>query len=204
MAKLADILFIERERTEKERWNEIHLFTTGGFYSAYEWSAWLTSVISYNDEVRKQSKDRMPLAVSRNPIASSEGDTFCRVGFPIKSVAKFIPTYTDFKILDDSHMLITISLPTPTDGSEITYERLEKAFNEWKESQPIKQPKERKPPDKQKTTVCASHTDTAIAIAVNVKGGIITQIMQYPLSDRTAMENFDFIKSLQQQIASII
>ena len=39
---------------------------------------------------------------------------------------------------------------------------------------------------------------------VNVKGGIITQIMQYPLSDRTAMENFDFIKSLQQQIASII
>ena len=183
MAKLADILFIERERNEKERWNEIHLFTTGGFYSAYEWSAWLTSVISYNDEVRKQSKDRMPLAVSRNPIASSEGDTFCRVGFPIKSVAKFIPTYTDFKILDDSHILITISLPTPTDGSEITYERLEKAFNEWKESQP-------------------SHTDTAIA--VNVKGGIITQIMQYPLSDRTAMENFDFIKSLQQQIASII
>lgn len=66
MAKLADILFIERERKEKERWNEIHLFTTGGFYSAYEWSAWLTSVISYNDEVRKQSKDRMPLAVSRN------------------------------------------------------------------------------------------------------------------------------------------
>ena len=103
MAKLADILFIERERNEKERWNEIHLFTTGGFYSAYEWSAWLTSVISYNDEVRKQSKDRMPLAVSRNPIASSEGDTFCRVGFPIKSVAKFIPTYTDFKILDDSY-----------------------------------------------------------------------------------------------------
>lgn len=202
MAKLADILFIERERKEKERWNEIHLFTTGGFYSAYEWSAWLTSVISYNDEVRKQSKDRMPLAVSRNPIASSEGDTFCRVGFPIKSVAKFIPTYTDFKILDDSHILITISLPTPTDGSEITYERLEKAFNEWKESHPIKQPKEKKPPDKQKTTVCTSHTDTAIA--VNVKGGIITQIMQYPLSDRTAMENFDFIKSLQQQIASII
>ena len=57
MAKLADILFIERERNEKERWNEIHLFTTGGFYSAYEWSAWLTSVISYNDEVRKQSKN---------------------------------------------------------------------------------------------------------------------------------------------------
>lgn len=44
MAKLADILPIERDRQEPEKWNVIHLFKTGTFYSAYEWSACLTAV----------------------------------------------------------------------------------------------------------------------------------------------------------------
>ena len=36
MAKLADILSIERDRQEPEKWNVIHLFKTGTFYTAYE------------------------------------------------------------------------------------------------------------------------------------------------------------------------
>ena len=41
MAKLADILQQERERDTADKWGIIHLFKTGSFYSAYEWSAWL-------------------------------------------------------------------------------------------------------------------------------------------------------------------
>ena len=41
MAKLADILQQERERDTAEQWGIIHLYKTGSFYSAYEWSAWL-------------------------------------------------------------------------------------------------------------------------------------------------------------------
>ena len=66
MAKLADILPIERDRQDPEKWNVIHLFKTGTFYSAYEWSAWLTAVISFNDEVRMQTRERQPLAVTRH------------------------------------------------------------------------------------------------------------------------------------------
>ena len=143
MAKLADILPIERDRQEPEKWNVIHLFKTGTFYSAYEWSAWLTAVISFNDEVRMQTRERQPLAVTRNTIASAEGETFCKVGFPIRSVDKFIPNRTDFTPIDDSHLTITIELPQPTDGSEVTYERLSEAFEKWKESQPIKKPKDK-------------------------------------------------------------
>lgn len=61
----------------------------GDFYRAYEWSAWLIVVITYNDEVRKQSKDRKPLKLSHKQFANSE-DTFCFVGFPIKSMEKFV------------------------------------------------------------------------------------------------------------------
>ena len=52
MAKLADILQQERERDTAEQWGIIHLYKTGSFYSAYEWSAWLIAVITFNDEVR--------------------------------------------------------------------------------------------------------------------------------------------------------
>ena len=137
MAKLADILAIERDRQEPEKWNVIHLFKTGTFYTAYEWSAWLTAVVSFNDEVRKQTKSRMPLTVTRNAIASNEGETFCKVGFPMKSVEKFIPVRTGFEAIDDNHLVITIPLPQPSDGTAVTYERLAEAVEKWKEEQPI-------------------------------------------------------------------
>ncbi len=193
MAKLADILSIERDRQEPEKWNVIHLFKTGTFYTAYEWSAWLTAVVSFNDEVRKQTKSRMPLTVTRNEIASSENETFCKVGFPMKSVEKFIPARTGFEAIDDSHLVITILLPQPNDGTEITYERLAKAVEKWKEEQPIKTTKEKQPSRQEPVAVTATG---------NV--GIIAQILSYPLSERTPLENFQFITSLKQQIAQIL
>ena len=35
-------------------------------------------------------------------------------------------------------------------------------------------------------------------------GGILSQIMAYPLSERTAIENIQFIQSLKQQLATIL
>ena len=193
MAKIADILTLEGDRVEPEKWNVIHLFKTGGFYSAYEWSAWLTSVIAYNDEVRKQQKDRNPLAVTRYELKDS-GETFCRIGFPMKSVEKFIPNRNDFEAEDDKHLIITIELPTPKDGTEITYERLGDAFTKWKESFEIKAKKEQK-----------NEESKAHPVPVTTQSnGIISQILAYPLDQRTALDNIQFISSLKQQISSIL
>lgn len=194
MAKLADILTIERDRQEPEKWNVIHLFKTGTFYTAYEWSAWLTAVISFNDEVMKQTNTRSPLTVTRNEIASADGETFCKVGFPMKSVGKFIPVRTDFEAIDDSHVVITIPLPQPTDGTEITYERIAEAVKKWKEAQPVKVAKEKKP---------TIERDVAMQPPIG-QGGIIAQIISYPLSERTPLENIQFISSLKQQISTIL
>jgi hypothetical protein len=206
MAKLADILPIERDRQEPDKWNVIHLFKTGTFYSAYEWSAWLTAVIAFNDEVRMQTRERQPLSVTRNTIASSEGETFCKVGFPIKSVDKFIPNRMDFQPIDDSHLTITIAMPTPPDGSEMTYERLSEAFEQWKESQPIKKPKEKEETtDDQKPATATRSTQTRPSATIAPSpSGLISQIMAYPLDQRTPLENIEFISSLKQQIAGIL
>ena len=198
MAKLADILAIERNRQDPEKWGMIHLFKTGSFYTAYEWSAWLTAVISFNDEVRKQTKSRMPLTVTRNKIASSENEPFCKVGFPMKSVEKFIPERAGFEAIDDSHLVITIPLPQPSDGTDVTYERLAKAVEKWKESHTIKVAKDKKP------TKETTETTTSVQPLSTGNAGIIAQILSYPLSERTPLENIQFISSLKQQIAQIL
>ena len=151
MAKLADILQQERERDTAEQWGIIHLYKTGSFYSAYEWSAWLIAVITFNDEVRMRTKDRKPIAVTRIPMAKSD-ETFCRVGFPLKSIEKYIPTRLNYEAEDDKHIVITVALPQPKDGSEVTYERLAEAVAKWKAEQPLKQPKDKKDSDPQEDT----------------------------------------------------
>lgn len=214
MAKLADILQQERERDTAEQWGIIHLYKTGSFYSAYEWSAWLISVITFNDEVRMATKDRKPIAVTRIPMKDSE-ETFCRVGFPLKSIEKYIPTRLNYEAEDDKHIVITVALPQPKDGSEVTYERLAEAVAKWKDAQPLKQPKDKKDSDPQEDTdrqpaqgkpkrTLMSLIQEAQQQQSPSQGGLIMQIMSYQLSQHTPAENYDFIHRLQQQIASIL
>ena len=72
MGKIIDILEAERKRPTAQDWDVVHMYKTGQFYTAYDWSAWIISVISYTDAVRMQTKDRHPLAVTRIKIATSE------------------------------------------------------------------------------------------------------------------------------------
>lgn len=87
MAKISEILEIEKNREDAAQWNIIHLFKEGGFYRAYNWSAWLIVAVAYNDEVRKNSSDRKPLNVSRKKTKNGEND-FAFVGFPLKSLER--------------------------------------------------------------------------------------------------------------------
>ena len=214
MAKLADILQQERDRDTAEQWGIIHLYKTGSFYSAYEWSAWLIAVITFNDEVRMATKDRKPIAVTRIPMANSD-ETFCRVGFPLKSIEKYIPTRLNYEAEDDKHLVITVALPQPQDGSEVTYERLAEAIKKWKEAQPLKKPKDKKDSDPQEDTdrqhqqgkskrTLLSLIQEAQQQQAPSQGGLIMQIMSYQLSQHTPADNYEFIQRLQQQIASIL
>ena len=214
MAKLVDILQQERERDNADQWGVIHLYKTGSFYSAYEWSAWLIAVITFNDEVRMRTKDRKPLAVTRIPMAKSD-ETFCRVGFPLKSIEKYIPTRLNYDAEADKHLVITVALPQPQDGSEVTYERLADAIKKWKEAQPLKQPKDKKDSDPQEDTdrqpaqgkqkrTLLSQLQEAQQQQAPAQGGLIMQIMSYQLSQHTPAENYEFIQRLQQHIASIL
>lgn len=168
----------------------------GDFWRAYEWSAWLISVISYNDNVRMTTKDRKPLHVTRMRRTDVEDATYCFVGFPVKSVEKYIPKRENFESIDDKHVEITIALPTPTDGSEVTFERLKEAVEKWRENYDIKVQKLKKEKP--------SAAPGPMAVARPTGAGILSQIMAYPLAERTAVDNIAFISSLKNQITAIL
>lgn len=196
MANLVEVFTQEWDRSNPAEWNKIHLYKMGDFWRAYEWSAWLISVVTYNEKVRMTTKDRKPLHVTRMRRTDVEDATYCFVGFPVKSVEKYIPERENFESVDDKHVVITIALPTPTDGSEVTFERLKEAVEKWKESYDIKVQK----PKKEKTSAAPG----PMAVARPTGAGILAQIMAYPLAERTAVENIAFISSLKNQITAIL
>ena len=130
MAKIAEILKTENERKSTGDFNTVHLYKTGQFYTAYDWSAWIISAISYTDAVRNQTRDRRPLAVTRIAMADG-GGTFCKVGFPFKSIEKFCPLRQNFDGVENDHVTFSIPFPEPTDGSQVTYERIREAVGIW-------------------------------------------------------------------------
>ena len=196
MANLEKVFKQEWDRENPAEWNKIHLYKMGDFWRAYEWSAWLVSAVSFNDNVRMTTKDRKPIHVTRMRRTDVEDATYCFVGFPVKSVEKYIPKRETFESIDDKHVVITIALPTPTDGSEVTFERLKEAVEKWKENYEIKvqKPKKEKP----------SAAPGPMAVARPTGAGILAQIMAYPLTERTAVENIAFISSLKNQITAIL
>lgn len=190
------------------------MYKTGQFYTAYDWSAWIISVISYTDEVRNQTNDRRPLAVTRIKMATGD-TTFCKVGFPFKSIEKFCPLRENFDGVENEHITFSIPLPQPKDGTGITYDRLRGAVDKWTEAHEIKPPKPSKEEMKQikaqrkdeKTTdtPATEQTNAPVAQQPQMQGvGLIQQILAYPLADSTPTENIAFIQRLKQQITAIL
>lgn len=213
MAKIVDILATEHDRSDMLQWNQVHMYKTGQFYTAYDWSAWLIAVISYNDKVRMATNDRHPLAVTRIKMATSD-TTFCKVGFPFKSIEKFCPNRQDFDGVENEHITFRIPLPEPQNGSIITTERLREAVNKWTESHPIKEPKKSKEEHdaqkaQRKVEKSAQHTEQVVtheepAPPAKVGGGLIHEILAYQLSNSTPTDNIVFIQRLKDMIMTIL
>ena len=190
MAKLSEILEAESQRQDSSTWNVIHLWKDGGFYRVYDWSAWLVVSFAYDVSADRGNK---PLAVTRRKIASEELD-FCHVGFPIKSLQKFIPSAGTFEPADNSH--ITVSIDLPLSDSADGYETLSSAFQAWKESLPISEDKPKKGGDRKEQDNAASSRKSLTQI--------MSQVISYPLERKTPIENTEFISLLKQQLAMLI
>jgi hypothetical protein len=77
-----------------------------------------------------------------------------------------------------------------------SYETISGKINEWRDAQTLKERgNKKKKPAASAPAPPQQHTATS---------GIISQILAYPLDQRTAAENMQFISELKLQITSIL
>lgn len=126
MAKLAEILSVERQRSTINEQRQLHLYADGSFYRAYEWSAWLCCLYI------KQFQ------VTRRFIKSVDADMLF-VGFPQTSLSRFVPEGCEAKEQGEGHLLVCL----PDTLMKGDHDRTEE-YASWRSTIPMAETKEKK------------------------------------------------------------
>lgn len=185
MTKLQEIINVENSRQENNDLTSIHLWREGSFYRMYNQSAWLIVAYCYNENLIKEGYK--PLQITRKRIAGTD-DTLCFVGFPLKSLQKFIPNAAGFQPNDDVHITIPISLQ----NTEMDFETFDLEYQTWFNQLPISEEKQKKSSEKKEQLTQQSSLTK-----------VMLKILQYPVEWRSLIENTEFISKIKQELATI-
>ena len=190
--KLTPALEFEKLREDAESWNKIFLHKDGKFLRAYEWSAWLIKTLVCSEAFQKERGDVKILAANRYVTKKGE---YVSVGFPLESLSKYMPNYedVDFETIED-YATFTVEM---SDEEDVTYEVLQAAFMEWKQSLPEKDTR-----GGQKATRSTARVDSEGSRVGMFQ--ILSQVMSYPLESKTPSDNAEFIASLKRQLAALL
>jgi len=190
--RLTAALEFEKLREEESTWRRIVLHRDGKFYHAYNWSAWLVKNYVCTEQLQKQRGDDKMLAVNRY---TSKNGEYAMLGFPVDSIGKYIPTYEDARKMEEGDDL-EISVAIDFDGE--SYESLQTAYEEWFGSCPVKD-------KKSKSVHAVSNSDGQTpAMARSGMFNILSQLLAYPVEEKTPTENLAFIGSLKKQVAALL
>ena len=190
--KLTPALEFEKLREDAESWNKIFLHKDGKFFRAYEWSAWLIKTLVCSEAFQKERGDVKILAANRYVTKKGE---YVSVGFPLESLSKYMPNYedVDFETIED-YATFTVEMPNE---EEVTYEALQAAFMEWKQSLPEKDTR-----GGQKASRSTARVDSEGSRVGMFQ--ILSQVMSYPLESKTPSDNAEFIALLKRQLAALL
>ena len=190
--RLTPALEYEKLRQDSDSTNKIILNKDGKWYHVYEWSAWLLKTVVCTEEMQKERGDAKPLAVSH--CKTKTGD-YVMAGFPLESVAKYIPQYEELREMEDGDLCISITLPE--DMRQLTPEEMAAAYEEWKQEQPIKE-------GKKSIKQVVSGDQKPAALARSGVFGIISEVLSYPVEQKTPAENIEFISQMKQRIVALL
>lgn len=190
--RLTPALAYEKLRQDTDSLNKIILNKDGKWYHVYEWSAWLLKTVVCTEEMQKERGDAKPLVVSH--CNTKTGD-YVIAGFPLESAAKYIPEYEESTEMEDGDLCISITLPEEL--SALSPEEMAAAYEEWKQAQPLKENR------KSVRQVVSGDTKPA-ALARSGVFGIISEVLSYPVEQKTPAENIEFISQMKQRIVSLL
>lgn len=188
-----EIMAIEADRQDAATWNVIHLLRDGNYWHANEWSGWLMGVVIH-DEMKRRYPDveRVPPQPVKK-FAKNIGSEYIFVGCQEKSFDKYIPKEVQLSFTPVDNLRIDIAVELPAELGEVSYERLQRMYLEWKQSVPLSKDKDSgKKSGKGEAAPFAGDSDGLMAI--------ITKVLSFQLSRRTPMQAHEFIGEIQKEI----
>lgn len=190
--RITPALAYEKLRQDAESQNKIILHKDGKFYHVYEWSAWLLKTVVCTEEMQQARGDAKMLQVNRFVTKSGE---YVLAGFPLESVSKYIPEYDDLQEMEGGDLSITITLSD--DMQQLSTEQLLTMFEEWKQDQPIKE-------GRKSTREIHAGSSQAPTLAKSGVFAIISEVLSYPVEQKTPAENIEFISKMKQSIVALL
>ena len=190
--RITPALAYEKLRQDADSQNKIILHKDGKFYHVYEWSAWLFKTLVCTEELQRERGDAKMLQVNRFVTKSGE---YVLAGFPLESVSKYIPEYDDLQEMEGGDLSITISLSD--DMQQLSTEQLLTMFEEWKQDQPIKE-------GRKSTREIHAGSSQAPTLARSGVFAIISEVLSYPVEQKTPAENIEFISKMKQSIVALL
>lgn len=190
--KITPALAYEKLRQDAQSQNKIILHKDGKFYHVYEWSAWILKTLVCTEELQRERGDAKMLQINRFVTKSGE---YVLAGFPLESVSKYIPEYETLQEMEGGDLCVSITLSD--DMLQLNTEQLQTMFEEWKQAQPIKEGR--------KSNVQIHKGDQqAPALARSGVFGIISEVLSYPVEQKTPAENIEFISMMKQRIVALL
>lgn len=178
---IAEIIKMETER--EGSMNVVHLLKEGNFYHANDWSAWLMTKFPIGEAVNK------PMNVTAKKL--KDGYIHAFVGFPVTSLGKYVPNDETIKFNPVSDTQADVILNV--DFGEATVEDIRKEVDEWKDSLPLTDKKQRRE-DREIADVAPRFTRIT---------DIVGRVLSFPLANKSPMDAWEFVRKLQQEAAAM-
>ena len=144
------------------------------------------------EELQQERGDAKMLQVNRFVTKSGE---YVLAGFPLESVSKYIPEDDDLQEMEGGDLSITITLSD--DMQQLSTEQLQTMFEEWKQNQPVKE-------GRKSTREIHAGSSQAPTLARSGVFAIISEVLSYPVEQKTPAENIEFISKMKQSIVALL
>lgn len=176
---------LQLERNKKS--NEIVLIKEGSWWRAYEESAYICR--NFSTELKEDER----LKPTHRHFKDINEDLIF-VGFPVKSISKYLPNIENGMFYSDDMDIATIDISDYTlFNSDIKDE-----YIKWKNSVPFKT-KEKSNINNNPQKSENKESDKYMKLIMFAQ-----EILAYPLENKTMIENISFISELKRKFISII
>lgn len=164
--------------------NVVHLELEGNFYHANDWSAWLMTKYPIGEAVNK------PMTVTAKKLKDGYIQAF--VGFPAKSMTKYIPNDGSVEFTSVTDTLVDVTLPI--DFGDTPAEDIRKEVDAWKESLKLSETKKQKREDREIQTQAPRITRFS---------DIIGRIIAIQMEDISPQQAYDILRDLRKQTVAL-